>query len=207
MENVNDIEARKLVTPEGRVSFPHLFIADAPEGSGKPAYSVNLMIPKSDAEGVARIKQALKNAIEFGKTSVWKGKIPAKLDLSLWDGDEGRGNKEPRPEEAGCLILKAKSDAQYARPGVVDKNRNVIDDETEVYPGCYGRASVKFHPYSTAGNQGVTCILIAFQKLRDGEPLAGGQSPAEIFDDGVGESYPDPEPKMTGNPDIDAMLG
>lgn len=204
METNDNIEARKLVTPEGRVSFPHLFTADSVPGTNKLKYSVNLLFPKSDKEGCARIFAALKAAKEYGTVASWGGKVPAKLDLPIYDGDEA---ETPRPEETGCFVLKARSDAQYTRPGVVDKNRNVIEDEEEVYAGCYGRASVLFKPYSTAGNNGIMCILRAFQKLKDGEPLAAGADAAALFDDGVGEAYPDPEPKRTGNPDIDAMLG
>lgn len=204
MENTDNIEARKVVTPEGRVSFPHLFTADQVPGTNKLKYSVNLLFPKTDKEGLARVFEALKAAKDYGKAASWGGKVPARLDLPIYDGD---ATEAPRPEEAGCYVLKARSDAQYTRPGVVDKNRKPIEDEEQVYAGCYGRASVLFKPYNTAGNCGIMCILRAFQKLKDGEPLAAGPDAAALFDDGVGEAYPDPEPKLTGNPDIDAMLG
>ena len=64
------------------------------------------------------------------------------------------------------------------KPGLVDKNLNPILDKTEVYSGCYGRASVSFFPYAAAGNNGVGCALNHLQKLEDGEPL-GGMSRAE----------------------------
>jgi len=64
---------------------------------------------------------------------------------------------------------------------------NPILDETEVYSGCYGRASVNFFPYSHKGNRGVACGLNNVQKLADGESL-GGRSRAEddfdaVYDD------------------------
>lgn len=204
METNDNIEARKLVTPEGRVSFPHLFTADQVPGTGKLKYSVNLLFPKSDKKGCGLIMAALQAAVDYGKVASWGGKTPAKLQLPVYDGD---AVDTPRPEEVGCYVLKARSVAQYTRPGVVDKNRQPIEDEDDVYAGCYGRASVLFKPYNTAGSCGVMCILRAFQKLKDGEPLAAGPDAAALFDDGVGEAYPDPEPKLTGDPDIDGMLG
>lgn len=197
-------ENQKLITPKGRVSFPHLFEPDTMEGSNDAKYSVTLLIPKSDKEGLSRVAAAVQAAIEDGIPAKWGGKKPAKLKLPLSDGDE---IADARPEAAGCMVLKLSSSAKKPKPGIVDKNREPIDDPNDVYAGCYGRASAFMLAYDTAGSRGVTCILKHFQKLAEGEPLAGGSSAAEDFDDGVGEAEPDNGPKMTGNPDIDAMLG
>ena len=63
-------------------------------------------------------------------------------------------------------------------PGVVDANRNDILDRSEVYSGCYGRASINFYAYNANGNRGIACGLNNLQKIRDGEPL-GGRASAE----------------------------
>ncbi len=63
-------------------------------------------------------------------------------------------------------------------PGVVDANRNEIMDKSEVYSGCYGRASINFYAFNANGNRGIACGLNNLQKLRDGEPL-GGRASAE----------------------------
>jgi len=60
----------------------------------------------------------------------------------------------------------------------VDKNVQPILDSTEVYSGCYGRASITFYPFNTNGNRGIACGLQNLQKLADGESL-GGRSRAE----------------------------
>jgi hypothetical protein len=69
-------------------------------------------------------------------------------------------------------------------PGVVDKDLNVILDSEEFYSGCWGRVSVNFFPYDSAGNRGVGVGLNNVQKLKDGERLGGARATAENdFDD------------------------
>ena len=63
-------------------------------------------------------------------------------------------------------------------PGVVDANRNEIMDKSEVYSGCYGRASINFYAFNANDNRGIACGLNNLQKIRDGEPL-GGRASAE----------------------------
>ena len=63
-------------------------------------------------------------------------------------------------------------------PGVVDANRNEIMVKSEVYSGCYGRASINFYAFNANGNRGIACGLNNLQKIRDGEPL-GGRASAE----------------------------
>ena len=66
-------------------------------------------------------------------------------------------------------------------PGIVDADRNEILDKSEVYSGCYGRASITFYAYNAQGNKGIACALNNLQKIADGEPLGGVASKA--YDD------------------------
>jgi hypothetical protein len=65
----------------------------------------------------------------------------------------------------------------------VDADLNPILDSTEFYSGCYGRASINFFAYNTAGNRGIGCGLNNLQKLDDGEPLSGRSRPEDDFGD------------------------
>ena len=58
-------------------------------------------------------------------------------------------------------------------PGIVDADRNLILDNSEVYSGVYGRASINFYVFNSNGNKGIACGLNNLQKIRDGEPLGG----------------------------------
>jgi hypothetical protein len=68
-------------------------------------------------------------------------------------------------------------------PVVVDSNRNPIINSNEIYSGCYGRASIDFFGYNTAGSKGISAGLLAIQKLHDGEPF-GTVGSADDFNDG-----------------------
>ena len=118
-------------------------------------------------------------AIQNGVASQWGGKQPKNLHLPLRDGDEERADEYP--EYKGMMFLNANS---KTAPGVVDKDLNVILDSEEFYSGCWGRVSVNFFPYDSAGNRGVGVGLNNVQKLKDGERLGGARATAEDdFDD------------------------
>ena len=68
------------------------------------------------------------------------------------------------------------------KPGIVDRQLNEIIDSTEVYSGCYARASINFFPYNQAGNKGIACGLNNIQKLEDGEYLGGRSRPEDDFE-------------------------
>lgn len=169
-----------VVTPEGRVCFPHLFqpytSPDRPNDA--PKYSFTLLIPKS-----ADIT-ALKEEIKRVALEAFNGKIPANLHNPIQDGD-------PRVDEWG----EAYRDCWYIRfntklpPAVVDRQRQAILKEDEIYSGCYGRASVTFYAYNTSGNVGVSGSFDAFQKTRDGERLGrSNEILVKAFDDLPGDS-------------------
>lgn len=170
----------KVVTGKVRFSYLHVFKPVALTDGADPKFSVCLLIPKSDKETLRKIKAAVEAAKQQG-ASVWGGKIPATLKLPLRDGDEERGDQE---EFEGMYFLNANS---LQKPGLVDRELNEILDQSELYSGCYGRASINFFPFNTAGNRGVACGLNNLQKLSDGEPLSGRSRPEDDFGDGHGD--------------------
>ena len=68
------------------------------------------------------------------------------------------------------------------KPGIVDKVLQAIMDPTELYSGCYGRASIVFYAYNANGNKGIAAGLQNLQKLEDGEPLGGISRPEDDFE-------------------------
>ena len=171
--------ATKVVTGKVRFSYVHVFEPWSGH-EGQPAkYSVCVLIPKEDKKTLAKIKAAMDEAIQNGVASQWGGKQPKNLHLPLRDGDEERADEYP--EYKGMMFLNANS---KNAPGVVDKDLNVILDSEEFYSGCWGRVSVNFFPYDSAGNRGVGVGLNNIQKLKDGERLSGARATAEDdFDD------------------------
>ena len=143
---------------------------------GKPKFSVSLIIQKSDSVTVGKIRAAIEEAYRDGQSKLkGNGKsVPAlsTLRTPLRDGDIDRPDD---PAYANSYFVNANS---TTAPGVVDANRNEILDKSEVYSGCYGRASISFYAFNANGNKGIACGLNNLQKIKDGEPL-GGKASAE----------------------------
>lgn len=163
----------KVWTGEVRLSYANVWTPSKQMGSDQEKYSVSLIIPKSDTDTIKAIKAAMECAKEQGKSKKWGGKIPAKLQLALNDGDVDR---EDHAEYANSYFVNAKSNN---KPGIVDINAAPIMDQSEVYSGCYARVTLNFYPYEVNGNKGVAAGLGNIQKIRDGESLGGSPSRAE----------------------------
>lgn len=171
-------QTTKVVTDKCRLSYVYLFQPrPADDENEKAKYSVCLLIPKSDTQTVAKIQAAVKAAMQAGLNK-WGGKVPPNLKMPLRDGDTERDTEE-QPEYAGHWFVNANSIQQ---PGIVDQNVQPILDSTEVYSGCYGRASVNFYAYNTKGNKGIACGLNHIQKLADGDFLGGRSKPEDDFE-------------------------
>ena len=179
----------KVVTGKVRFSYVNIFKSRAFREGQDAKYSICLLIPKSDKAGIAKLTRAMDEAVQEGIASKWGGKKPKNLHLPIRDGDEERA--EEAPEYEGMLFLNANSDT---KPGIVDKDLNVILDPEEVYSGCWGRASINFFAYDSNGNRGVGVGLNNIQKLRDGERLGAARASAESdFGDGFDDDDDDDE--------------
>lgn len=162
----------RVITGEVRLSYANIWEPKSINGSD-PKYSVSLLIPKSDTVTVKAIEAAIEEALQAG-IGKFGGKIPPRgsLKLPLRDGDTEREDEA----YAGHYFLNANSKNP---PQVVDASVAPILDRSEVYSGCYGRVSITFYAFNTNGNKGVAVGLGNIQKLRDGEPLGGGNVSAE----------------------------
>ena len=166
----------KVITgPDTRWSYANVWEAKSING-GAPKFSVSLIIPKSDTKTVAKIKAAIEAAYHEGESKL-KGNgrsVPALsvIKTPLRDGDTERPDD---PAYANSYFVNANS---ATAPGIVDADRQVILDRSEVYSGVYGRASINFYAFNSDGNRGIACGLNNLQKIRDGEPL-GGKARAE----------------------------
>ena len=178
----------KVVTGKVRFSFCHLFEAQEPQGGGDPKYSVTLLIPKSDKATMQKIQSAMQEARDNFCNKNGAAALPAKPVHTLHDGDGTRPGGEPfGPECKGCYVITVSS---KQKPVVVDAAGNAIIDPTEVYSGCYGRASINFFGYNRAGKKGLSAGLLAIQKLHDGEPF-GTVGSADDFNDGFTDAAGD----------------
>ena len=167
---VNSNPMKVITGPETRWSYANVWEAKSING-GTPKFSVSLIIPKSDTLTVAKIKAAIEAAYREGEAKLkGNGKtVPplAAIKTPLRDGDVERPDD---PAYANAYFINANSGTA---PGIVDADRNIILNRSEVYSGVYGRASINFYAFNSNGNKGIACGLNNLQKVRDGEPLGG----------------------------------
>ena len=175
-----DTISTKVITgPHVRFSYLNVFEAKTMSDGGTPKYSVSLIIRKSDKNTLDAIRAAIKAAYEQNPDKI-KGSMKAVPPLSsiktpLRDGDTERPGDEAYK---GCYFLNANT---TIRPEIVDASCKPILDRSEVYSGCYGRASITFYAYNTNGSKGIAASLNNLQKLKDGEMLGGRASAASDF--------------------------
>ena len=163
----------KVITGKVRLSYVNVF-----DLNDKGKYSVCLLIPKSDKATLDKIK----NAIEAVKgdpkaATTWGGKHLASFKSPLRDGDTER-DTEKAPEYKGHYFINCNTSK---KPDVVDMGLNPIMDKSEVYSGCYARASINFYAFNVDGNKGIASGLNNVQKLADGERFGGGSRASEDF--------------------------
>lgn len=174
----------KIMTPEFRVSYPHVFKPSVMKGTkNDPKYSVTMLFEKDSDLDI------IKGAIRAAKIKKWgknKADWPEDIESPVVDGDGPKGldkNKKRRDGYEGHYAIKA-STGEDQRPGVVDENVDPIINVADFYPGCYARAHVFAYVWEfpkDSGNFGVGFILDHVQKLRDGKSFGGKKSADEVF--------------------------
>lgn len=181
----------RIKTNEVRFSFCHLFEPSQIAGQGDPKYSLAILIPKTDRETLAKIKEAYETAKQegaekFGKVFTSKCKtplvrVPGTKEGLLRDADK---EEEIDTAYAGHYILNLKSTnapqvlARETGTKVLDKE----EGERIVYSGCYGKVTLSIFAYNN-GQTGIGAALNNVFKTRDGERFGGYKSAAEDFGD------------------------
>ena len=178
----------RIVTPEGRVSYPNLF-EPSPDLKGVPKYSVRLMWPKTT--DLMDLRRILVGAIKakFGDDKKDWPVVLRQNDLRQYISPDGKngwplidGDMSDKPENAGMVYVNLKTDVKH-RPQVVDGRRGnePILDPDEIYGGCYVFAALGAFPYDVKGNRGVSFGLDGIQKVADGEPFDGRSRAEDVF--------------------------
>ena len=174
---------KRVITPIARLSYPYLFEKSEGMNGGEGKYQCELIFG-SDAD-LAELRRAANEAAK----DKWGDKIPKNLRSPFRQGDEDREDKDGY---AGSIFIGARS---KDRPGVVvGRDRQPCGDPSEVYGGCYVKASVTAFAYDQAGNKGVSFALNNVWKIKDGEPFGSRRNAeqefgqAEVDEDAFGEA-------------------
>lgn len=173
----SDKEACRVLTPEFRVSYPHVFKPQGMQNKKDSAkkYSITMLFPK-DAD-LSTIKNAMKQA-KIQKYGADPKAWPKGLESPVTDGDSPKN--ADKEGYAGHWAIKASS-SEDQKPGVVDQNVEPIIDQASFYPGCFARASLLAYIWDNEFGQGVGFILDHVQKMRDGKSFGGKPQADQVF--------------------------
>ena len=173
---------QQIVLTNVRLSYVHLTKPYANDPSQEAVYSCTVLVPKDSKDNIAKIDAAIKAAKEAGIAGKWNGTVPPIVPTPVHDGDGTMQNGNAYGAECkGCLVFTAKS----KRPiEIVDRRRQPILTESEIYSGIYANICVNFYPYLYQGKKAIGCGLGPVQKVADGESF-GGSAPkaASVFSD------------------------
>ena len=170
--------AENIITPQGRGAYVGIFRATAQKNldgtTGKPKFSIRMVFPPT-----ADLSQ-MKTEAQAAATAKWGTNIPKTLRSPFRLNGDIDKPVVGVPDDWTVMTFAA---AEDRRPGIVDSKRQDIIDDSECYSGAWYRCQVRAYAYETAGNKGVSFGLQNVQKLRDDEPIGGGNMPAsKVFD-------------------------
>lgn len=179
--------ARLMIGP-ARFSYANIFKARAVEAGGDESFSVTLLIPKFLEDGktvnplIAKIEATIAVAAEEGKKSKFGGKEAKNIPNFKWPLHDGDEEKPGEPAYEGMMYVNARN---ARKPGVLflkDGAKIPATDESEVYSGSWGYATVTFFPFDKKG-KGIGASLGNILKTKDDDRLAGGPSAEQDFAD------------------------
>lgn len=166
-------KSKTVVTPQFRVSFPHVFKPHAFDDKQKAKYSIVMLFDKT--HNISALKQAA-DAAAVEKWGADKTKWPKNLRSPFRDGNE----KSDLAGYAGTIFVSASTER---KPGLINRDKVAIELEEDFYGGCYARAEIVAFAYDNMGNKGVSFALNNIQKIKDGDAFSGRKAAEVVFDD------------------------
>jgi hypothetical protein len=171
----------KFRTEPFRVQYAEVFVPKEytdDDGKKTKKYEVTALFPKAGKNKVdlKNMRAVAKKVIEAA------GLDPEECRNPFGDGDKGKAKKWPG--FPGHYFVRMSS--QY-EPDICDLSGTDIVDPEKFYNGCWAIATTETWAYDTKGNEGMGFGLRNLLFIRDDEPLKGGPSAAEDFDDLIEE--------------------
>lgn len=172
---------KKVQTPIFRVSFPAVFEAKSFDG-GAPKFSVSaIWDPRRFTPAEQKLWQSMLDLADEVSLERFKKKmadLPGNFKKALRDGAE---KADLAGYGEGLMFANLSS---KMKPGLIDRDRTIITNPEDFYPGCYARATITAYSYDNKG-KGVAFGLQNLQKIADGERLDSRTDAAEDFGDDV----------------------
>jgi hypothetical protein len=170
-----NVTGQRVITPKARLSFPSLLKPDVGGQYSDNKFKATLIFDKNDKavmEGLKAMNAACKKVAAEAFGADIKG-----IDMPFRNGDE---KAEKADFYKNTILITAKS--KY-RPGLCAADPKVeITEESDLYGGCWVRASLVPFSYAQGKNRGVSFRLCNVQKLAEGEQFGGTRvAPADDF--------------------------
>jgi Protein of unknown function (DUF2815) len=181
------------LTPVMRGSYLHVFKPRPPmpgevvDPNKKKEWSLSGILDPNNPEHKKWYEETKAKAAAVGKA-----KFPNKKNIRLpfrlgkEKTDAYPKGFDPLPDEyKGKIIIPFSSKGRA--PKLVfnkmgeDNKRIPIEDEEDLYSGCFIRVSFNMYAYDNNGNTGVSFSLLSVLKMRDGEPLGNVADPNKEF--------------------------
>jgi hypothetical protein len=173
----------RVILKDVRFSYPHLVAPRLNQTNNREEYTLRILIRKDDKESLSAIAAAInfcKTDDRLSKRFGQNGKIPARLEPDLYDGDaEANSAGKIPPENAGCYYMNLKSTTQPGLRDLKTSPHEQVTDESVIYAGSYGLVSFDMVPYSKNGKTGISHFLSNVVKTKDGEPFSAPRRTAE----------------------------
>ena len=177
-------EAQTL-TPQGVLSFPHLFQPKPPAPGADPRFSCVLVFTPEQQESDQF--KAMEKAIRATAKERFGDQMPRGLRNPIRETAEKK-HFDNFPAGSKFVSLWSKQDSQ---PKVVDANVQHVTVPGDVFAGQIARASYRAFAYNTSGNAGVSLYLNNVQICKaDAERLDGRMSAENEFDKVAGGTTP-----------------
>lgn len=165
----------RMVTCVVRMSYEHVWKAWAgknPKEGDKPKYQFQALIPNREKATLEKLEDLIEQAKEEGREK-WPKRNWESRRLAVPEISVGRDKYPDNPDMRDVTCVSFKS---VKRPGIIDQDSQEILDESEIYSGCYVKAEISVYPYSGETYYGIAIGLNHIKKVKDGEPLGGGQT-------------------------------
>lgn len=196
-------EKGNLFTSAGRMVYANLFVPSSPDekdkSDSKLQWSLTLLIP--DGYDLSAIEAEV-DALIDEKHKPANDTLRKKIKQPILETAGIQSLAALAEEYPFCIRLSAKAFDKNGqprqRPGVIDKNRNKVEEADapqECYDGRWARCSVRAYPWThPTGGKGVSLGLVNVQLLWHDEAIARSNIAAEqefeaveIDDDDVNE--------------------
>jgi hypothetical protein len=172
-----------------RLAFSqNLHTAGTFNGEGKPKFSCTLLVPKSDAEQLV----AVNDAIAAVAREKWGAKADAVLKGLIAGGKVCIRDGATKADYAGFEDAFFISTSSEVKPTILDRDGSPLGEASgKPYAGCYVHAIIDVWAQDNAFGKRINAQLSGVKFVKDGEPFAGGRPAAESDFDEFGDEDDD----------------